>query len=122
VSRNRNRFKQLDLLASALAKRLCVTDAILDGEIICADATGRPIFIEMLRGRHRCASSPSTCCPAVAQRRGSAPAAALRAQRAAAALLRWRANHIITEALAIEGPGQLSQSISKPEPIAAPRT
>jgi ATP-dependent DNA ligase len=33
-------------------KRLRVTDAILDGEIICADEPGRPIFIEMLRGRH----------------------------------------------------------------------
>jgi bifunctional non-homologous end joining protein LigD len=52
LSRNRNRFKHLDPLAAALAKRLRVTDAILDGEIICADETGRPIFLEMLRGRH----------------------------------------------------------------------
>ena len=52
VSRNRNRFKHLDPLAAALAKRLRVKDAILDGEIICADQTGRPIFIDMLRGRH----------------------------------------------------------------------
>jgi hypothetical protein len=49
---SRNRFKHLDTLAAALAKRLRVNDAILDGEIICADETGRPIFIEMLRGRH----------------------------------------------------------------------
>ena len=52
VSRNRNRFRHLDTLASALAKRLRVADAILDGEIICADETGRPIFIEMPRGRY----------------------------------------------------------------------
>jgi hypothetical protein len=52
VPRNRNRFKHLDSLAAALAKRLRVKDAILDGEIICAEDTGRPIFIEMLRGRH----------------------------------------------------------------------
>jgi bifunctional non-homologous end joining protein LigD len=52
VSRNRNRFKLLDTLAAALAKRLRVKEAILDGEIICADETGHPIFIEMLRGRH----------------------------------------------------------------------
>src|SRR5215831_11988793 len=45
VSRNRNRFKHLDPLAAALAKRLRVKDAILDGEIICADETGRPIFM-----------------------------------------------------------------------------
>ncbi len=52
VSRNRYRFKHLDRLAAAVAERLKVSNAILDGEIICADATGRPIFIEMLRGRH----------------------------------------------------------------------
>ena len=40
VSRNRNRFRHLDTLAGALAKRLRVTDAILDGEIICADERG----------------------------------------------------------------------------------
>src|SRR5215472_10412876 len=44
VSRNRNRFKHLDTLAAALAKRMRFTDAILDGEIVCADETGRPIF------------------------------------------------------------------------------
>jgi hypothetical protein len=31
MSRNRNRFKHLDTLAAALAKRLRVEDAILDG-------------------------------------------------------------------------------------------
>jgi hypothetical protein len=40
VSRNRNRFKHLDPLAAALAKRLRVTDAILDGDLICVDETG----------------------------------------------------------------------------------
>jgi hypothetical protein len=38
-----------DTLAAMFAKRL--TEAILDDEIICADETGRPIFMEMLRGR-----------------------------------------------------------------------
>jgi len=52
ISRNRYRFRHLDPLAAALAQRLRVTDAILDGEVICANETGRPIFIEMLRGRH----------------------------------------------------------------------
>jgi bifunctional non-homologous end joining protein LigD len=33
LSRNRNRFRQLDMLAAALAKRLRVNDAILDGEV-----------------------------------------------------------------------------------------
>jgi bifunctional non-homologous end joining protein LigD len=49
VSRNRNRFKHLDSLAAALAKRLRVSDAILDGEVICVDETGRPIFLDLLR-------------------------------------------------------------------------
>jgi hypothetical protein len=57
VSRKRNHFKHLDTLAAELAKRLRVSDAILDGEIICADETGRPIFIEMLHGRGDCRGS-----------------------------------------------------------------
>jgi ATP-dependent DNA ligase len=40
VSRDRNRFKHLHKLAPALANRLRIEDAILDGEIICADETG----------------------------------------------------------------------------------
>jgi ATP-dependent DNA ligase len=51
VSRNRNRFKHLDPLAAALAKRLRADDAILDGEVICVDETGRPIFMDLLRRR-----------------------------------------------------------------------
>jgi ATP-dependent DNA ligase len=45
VSRNRNRFCHPDTLAATLAKRPRVTDAILDGEIIWADETGRPIIL-----------------------------------------------------------------------------
>ena len=65
--------KHLDPLAAALAKRLRVTDAILDGEVICVDETGRPIFLEMLRGRHPvCFVTFDLLC----QRRGLSPAAA----------------------------------------------
>jgi hypothetical protein len=40
----------LNTLATALAKRLRVEDAILDGEIICADESGRPeSFLDLLR-------------------------------------------------------------------------
>jgi bifunctional non-homologous end joining protein LigD len=42
LSRNRNPFRHLDPLAAAPAKRLRVTDAILDGEVICPDDTVRP--------------------------------------------------------------------------------
>src|SRR5215469_11488304 len=54
LSRNRNRFKHLDTLAAAVAKRLKVTNAVLDGEVICADEAGRPIFIDLLRRRDAC--------------------------------------------------------------------
>ena len=54
VSRNRNCFKHLHTLAAALAKRLSVTDAVLDGEVIRVDETGRPIFIDLLRRKEPC--------------------------------------------------------------------
>jgi bifunctional non-homologous end joining protein LigD len=54
VSRNRNPFKHLDPLATALAKRLRISDAILDGELICADETGQPIFLDLLRRKGPC--------------------------------------------------------------------
>jgi len=54
VSRNRNRFKHLDPLAAALAKRLRVTDAVLDGEVCCVDESGRPIFVDLLRRKEPC--------------------------------------------------------------------
>lgn len=66
VSRNWNRFKHLDTLAVALAKRLRVTDAILDGEVICVDETGRPIFIDLLSAKSR-VTSRSTCSTSTAR-------------------------------------------------------
>jgi bifunctional non-homologous end joining protein LigD len=54
VSRNRNRFRHLDPLAAALAKRLHVANAVLDGEVCCVDETGRPIFIDLLRRKEPC--------------------------------------------------------------------
>ena len=111
VSRNRNRFKHLDTLAAALAKRLRVTDAILDGEIICADETGRPIFIEMLRGHHPMCfvafdllwlnGEDLRALPLVERK--------VRLKR----LLPRRSNHLIAEALAIEGRGAQSSPRSR---------
>jgi bifunctional non-homologous end joining protein LigD len=103
VSRNRNRFKHLDNLAAALANRLRVKDAILDGEIICADETGRPIFIEMLRGRHPF----SFVAFDLLWLNGEDLRALSLIERKARLrrLLRRRGNQIIAEALAIEGRG-----------------
>jgi bifunctional non-homologous end joining protein LigD len=104
VSRNRYRFKHLDTLAAALAKRLRVEDAILDGEIICADETGRPIFIEMLRGRH------PMCFVAFdllwLNGEDLRPLPLVERKNRLRRLLRRRANHIITEAMAIGGRGK----------------
>ena len=100
ISRNRNRFKHLDTLAAALAKRLCVHEAILDGEVICVDETGRPIFLDLLRRKEPCFVAFDLLwlngedlrqLPLVERKK--------RLKR----LLRRRANHLISEALTIEG-------------------
>jgi bifunctional non-homologous end joining protein LigD len=104
VSRNRNRFRHLNTLAAALAKRLRVTDAILDGEIICADETGRPIFIEMLRGRHPFSFIAFDLLWLNGE--DLRPLPLVERKKRLRRLLRRRANHIITEALAIEGRGK----------------
>jgi bifunctional non-homologous end joining protein LigD len=104
VSRNRNRFKHLDPLAAALAKRLRVKEAILDGEIICADATGRPIFIEMLRGRH------PVCFVAfdLLWLNGAdlCPLSLVERKKRLNRLLRRRSNHLIAQAMAVDGRGR----------------
>jgi CoA-transferase family III/ATP dependent DNA ligase domain len=50
VSRHGNAFDRFDALADQIAAALDVHDVILDGEIIAADETGRPVFIDLLRG------------------------------------------------------------------------
>lgn len=50
ISRNNNIMTRFDALADQVAAALNIDDAILDGEIIAADETGRPVFIDLLRG------------------------------------------------------------------------
>jgi len=104
LSRNRYRFKHLDTLAAALAKRLKVSDAILDGEVICADETGRPIFLEMLRGRH------PVCFVAFdllwLNGEDLRPLPLVERKARLRRLLRRRSNHLIAEAMSIEGRGK----------------
>jgi bifunctional non-homologous end joining protein LigD len=53
ISRNGNIMTRFDELADEVAAVLDVADAIIDGEIICADETGRPQFYDLLRGTRR---------------------------------------------------------------------
>src|SRR5215470_4190851 len=49
ISRNGHIFDRFDALAGQVAAALAVADAIIDGEIIAADETGRPQFYDLLR-------------------------------------------------------------------------
>ena len=49
ISRNGNWMRRFDRLAQQLGAVLDVDDAIRDGEVIAADETGRPQFLELLR-------------------------------------------------------------------------
>jgi bifunctional non-homologous end joining protein LigD len=103
-SRNRNRFRHMDTLAAALANRLRVSDAILDGEIICADHSGRPIFIEMLRGRHPFSFVAFDLLWLNGEDLRPLPLVERKVHLNR--LLRRRSNHIIAEAIAVEGCGK----------------
>ena len=48
ISRKQNQFKSFGPLTAALAK-LKVQNAIIDGEVVCLDARGRSVFLEMRR-------------------------------------------------------------------------
>jgi bifunctional non-homologous end joining protein LigD len=49
VSRNGNHLSRFDDLSRQLARELDVGNAVLDGEVIAADKTGRPQFYDLLR-------------------------------------------------------------------------
>jgi bifunctional non-homologous end joining protein LigD len=55
LSRNDNHLRQFNRLARELVAEFSVDDAVLHGEVIAADETGRPQFYELLR-RARTAS------------------------------------------------------------------
>ena len=50
MSRNGNGFRRFDALSTQVATELGVDEAVLDGELIAADETGRPRFWDLLRG------------------------------------------------------------------------
>jgi ATP-dependent DNA ligase len=53
VSRNCNVLGRLDALCDQVVAEIEVDDAILYGEVIVADGTGRPVFIDLLRRNRR---------------------------------------------------------------------
>jgi ATP-dependent DNA ligase len=55
VSRNRNTMARFDALGDQVAAEPELDDAILDGEVIAADETGRPQFYVLLRRSGRLA-------------------------------------------------------------------
>ena len=109
--RSRRRFAEpASLQASRPARRGTRQAAARHGrhprrEIICADETGRPIFIEMLRRRH------PVCFVAFdllwVNGEDLRPLPLVERKAWLRRLLRRRANHLITEALAIERRGVL---------------
>jgi ATP-dependent DNA ligase len=104
VSRNRYPLKHLDTLAAALAKRLRVAEAILDGEIICADETGRPMFLEMLRGRHPFSFIAFDLLWLNGE--DVRPLALIERKTRLKRLHRRRSDHLIAEAMSLQGRGK----------------
>src|SRR5262245_29009074 len=49
VSRNGNEMKRFADLAALIAKELKVKEAVLDGEIVAVDESGRPAFYDLMR-------------------------------------------------------------------------
>jgi bifunctional non-homologous end joining protein LigD len=51
ISRNGNLMRRFDALGEQLAAMLDVEDAVIDGEVVAVDETGRPQFCDLLRGK-----------------------------------------------------------------------
>jgi bifunctional non-homologous end joining protein LigD len=49
ISRRGNEMKRFSDLAACIAKELKVKDAVLDGEIVALDGTGRPAFYDLMK-------------------------------------------------------------------------
>jgi ATP-dependent DNA ligase len=54
-SKRGNRFKRFGTLCGPLRELVAARTAILDGEVLALDAEGRPVFMDLLRGKGRLA-------------------------------------------------------------------
>ena len=61
VSRNGNAFKSFAGLCDGLRKEIACRRAVLDGEIVCVDRSGRTQFNDLFFRRGDDGSSPSMC-------------------------------------------------------------
>ena len=59
ISRNGNVLSRFKALGDQVAAALDIDEAVIDGEVIAADETGRPQFYELLRGTRTPATSLS---------------------------------------------------------------
>ena len=51
VSRRNVEYRAFEDLASQLSLKLSADDAVLDGEMVKLDKSGRPVFLDLMRGR-----------------------------------------------------------------------
>src|SRR5215471_9902998 len=102
ISRNNNVMTRFDELAEQIAAVLEVDDAILDGEIIAADETGRPVFMDLFRGTR----APTYVAFDIVWLNGvdlrSLP---LSERRLALQAILPKGSEIVSEALSVEGRG-----------------
>jgi bifunctional non-homologous end joining protein LigD len=104
VSRNGKPLSRFTALADELADVLEIDEAVLDGEVIVADATGRPQFYDLLRGR----LAPAYVAFDLPWRDGvdlrARPLAERRPQLQA---ILPKGSPVITEVVSVEGRGEL---------------
>lgn len=80
-----------------------MNDAILDGEVICVDETGRPIFIDLLRRKEPCFVAFDLLWLNGEDLR---PLPLVERKKRLKRLLRRRSNHLIAEAMSVERRGK----------------
>jgi len=103
ISRNGNFLSRCDELGDQLAAVLHVDDAVLDGEVIAADATGRPQFYDLLRGTR---SRAYVAFDILWLNGGDLRSSPLSTRRRALQGILPNGSPIILEALSVEGRGR----------------
>ena len=102
ISRNGKPLSRFASLGAELAYVLGVDEAIIDGEVIVADETGRPQFYELLRGR---AAPAYVACDLLWLDGVDLRALPLSERRAALRSLLAKGSPAISEAVSVKGRG-----------------